>query len=171
MRGRLIQQFVAVLYRLDPEATAAVPGGGYDPVFREPLRVPDGTQLGAPSRRELDPIRLRCQIDRTNFDGASLLRDGYQPEHQLQIALHWPELEARGLIDTGGNPLIAPGDRIGAIETTAGAAEATFPDPPGLWVRSCERAGHGLAAFGVARTNLLILHCAVGRADGEGGGP
>jgi hypothetical protein len=169
MRGRLIQPFVAVIYRLDPVATAAVVGGGYSRAFREPVRVPDGTQLGTPSRREQLPIRLRCQIDRTNFDGASLLRAGYQPEHQLQLALHWPELEARGLIDAQGNPLLFPGDRVAAIETIAGAVEATFPNPPGLWVRSCERAGHGLAAFGVPRTNLLILHCAVGRADGEGG--
>jgi hypothetical protein len=171
MRGRLIQQFVAVIHRLDPAATAAVVGGGYSAAFREPIRVRDGTQLGAASRRELAPIRLRCQIDRTNFNGASLLRSGYQPEHQLQIALHWPALEAGGLIDAGGNPLLLPGDRVAAIETIAGATEATFPNPPGLWVRSCERAGHGLAAFGVPRTNLLILHCEVGRAEGAGGTP
>jgi hypothetical protein len=169
MRGRLIQRFVAVLYRLDPVATAAVTSGGYDATFREPIRVPNGTQLGAASRREKTAIRLRCQIDRTQFDGASLIRAGYQPEHQLQLVTFWPELEAAGLIGTDGNPLLAPGDRVGEIETIAGAIEATFPNPPGLWVRNLERAGHGLAAFGVPRTNLLILHCAVGRADGEGG--
>lgn len=169
MRGRLIQRFVAVLYRLDPVATAAVTGGGYSAAFREPVRVPDGTQLGSASRREKAALRLRCQVDRTNFDGASLLRGGYQPENELHLALHWPELEAAGLIAADGTPLLAPGDRVSALETLAGATEATFPNPPGLWVRSLERAGHGLAAFGVPRTNLLILHCSVGRADGEGG--
>jgi hypothetical protein len=169
MRGRLIQRFVAVVYRLDPVKTSAVAGGGYSDAFREPIRVPNSSQLGAPSRREMPPIRLRCQVDRTQFNGASLIRAGYQPENQIQLVTFWPDLENMGLIDSGGNPLLAPGDRVDRLENIAGAIEATFPNPPGLWVRNLERAGHGLAAFGVPRTNLLILHCEVGRADGEGG--
>jgi len=46
-RGRLINKFVAVIYRLDTVASAAVVGGGYDDEFDELIPTDDGTQTGA----------------------------------------------------------------------------------------------------------------------------
>ena len=45
MRGRIIQPFVAVFRQVDTAATAAVVGGGYDPVFGELLIDPAVTTV------------------------------------------------------------------------------------------------------------------------------
>lgn len=166
MRGRLIQRFLAVVHRLDPAATAAVPGGGYDADFDEPLQVADGTQQGAPSRREMPAVRIPCQLDRKEWEGATLTRGGYQEETQPDITFHWPDLVRLGLVDANGRALLQPGDRIDAIETIRGQLEVRFPNPPGVFITSVERAGHGLDCFGTPRSNLLIAQCAIGRAEG-----
>jgi hypothetical protein len=159
MRGRLIQRFYCTLYRLDAVATAATVGGGYDDDFRTVRQVADGSQLGASSRVEKEAIRLPCQMARRSWGEDQPEPGGHEIKYDVQLRLHWPDLEAAGLIDAGGVAEIAQGDRIGAIETVAGVVEETFPNPPGLFVEYAERAGYGLAAFGTPRTNLLILYC------------
>jgi hypothetical protein len=165
MRGRLIQRFVCVLRRLDATATAAVVGGGYDDVWRTTRPVEDGTQTGSPSRREGAAIRLPCQLDRRTWGGINERRSGKEIEAQIIITLHWPDLVAAGLIAADGTPQIQQGDRIEAIETRLGAVEETFADPPGMYVHDLERAGHGLAAFGTPKTNLLFLYCNFGKVS------
>ena len=94
-RGRLISRFVAVIRRLDPEETADVVNGGYDDDFDEILPVQDGTSLGADSRREMDAIRLRCQIHRpskTGFDKDGLTRGGHELETDLHVTLFMKDL-------------------------------------------------------------------------------
>jgi len=160
MRGRLIQRFVVVLYRLDPVATAAVVGGGYDPEFGEPRRVNNVTQLGAASRRELAALRLPCQMDRTpDFDSDTMTRGGHMKIGKIEIILHMPDLESAGLLDSEGQPKLYSGDRVGGIEDRNGAVVWTFANPPGMFVEETEPQGYGLAAFGVPKFNLFVLKC------------
>lgn len=159
MRGRLIQKFVAVLYRIDTAATAAVVGGGFDPEFGEALPVVDGSLLGASSLREQAAIRLPCQLDRKTWGAVGAARSGYEENADIILALHYTDLENAGLIGVDGVPRIYPGDRVGAIEDLNGATQEVFANPPGMFVTDLERAGYGLAAFGVPRFNLLLLYC------------
>lgn len=160
MRGRLIQKMVCVLRRLDPAATAAVPGGGYDPVFGEPIPVHDGTQLGSPSRREEAALRLLCQLDRDPRLGVDLMtRGGHQEQDTLVIVLFMEQLENMGLLGADGKPEIQSGDRIEAIEDRNGNPLVTFPDPPGMYVHEAALQGYGLAAFKTPKINLFTLTC------------
>lgn len=166
MRGRLIQRFVAVLYRLDATATAAVTGGGYDTIWGWPKPVVDGTQTGAPSRRERAAVRVPCQVDRRRFGQDRLTRGGVELEIDLTLTLFEPDLVALGLMDASGRPALYAGDRIGALEQIDGTIVETFPNPPGLFVVGIERAGHGLAAFGTPRNNLCLVYAQHARTGG-----
>lgn len=159
MRGRLIQKFVAVLYRVDTAATAAVVGGGYDQEFGEPLPVVDGSLVGASSLRERAPLRVPCQLDRKTWGAVGAARSGYEENADIILTLHYRDLEDAGLVNADGVPQIFPGDRVGAIEDVNGAVQEVFANPPGMFVTDLERAGHGLAAFGTPRFNLLLLYC------------
>jgi hypothetical protein len=170
VRGRLIQRFVAVLYRIDTAATAAVAGGGYDSEFGEALPVVDGSLLGASSLRERAPLRLPCQLDRKTWGAAGAARSGYEQDADIIVTLHYADLEAAGLVGADGVPQIYPGDRIGAIEDLGGAIQEVFANPPGMFVTDLERAGHGLAAFGTPRFNLLFLYCSKRHQAQTGGG-
>lgn len=170
MRGRLIQRFVAVLRRIDTAATAAVPGGGYDPEFGEPLPVPDGSLLGSSSLRELPAVRLPVQLDRKTWGARDATRGGYEENADIILTFHYPDLEAAGLVGADGVPTLFPGDRIEAIEDRAGVLQEAFPNPPGMFVTDLERAGHGLAAFGTPRFNLLFAYCSKRRQGQTGGG-
>ena len=159
MRGRLIQQFVCVLRRLDTAATAAVVSGGYDDEFGEVLQVDNSTELGASSRREEDAIRLRCQLDRDqDFNHFSMSRGGQQEIGRFVILLHMPELEQKGLLTDDGKPAIFPGDRIQAIETIKGVDVFSFTDPE-MFVMTAEPQGYGLNMFKEPKVNLVELIC------------
>lgn len=167
MRGRLIQRFHAVLYLLDATATAAVVGGGYDPIWGWPRPVADATQLGAATRRERAAVRVPCQVDRPGSGrDEEITRGGHTLRPDYVLTLHEPDLVALGLIDPDGRPAIYAGDRVGALEALDGAVLQTFADPPGLYVVGCERAGQGLNCFGTPRNNLLFVYCEVPRTGG-----
>lgn len=169
MRGRLIQRFHAVLYRLDAAATSAVAGGGFDAIWGWPRPVTDGSQLGTSTRRERTAVRIPCQMDRRNLRGSGdeeITRGGHTLRPDYVITMHEPDLDALGLMDADGRPAIYAGDRIGAFETLDGSIVQTFADPPGLYVVGCERAGNGLNCFGAPRNNLLFVYCEVPRTGG-----
>jgi len=158
VRGRLIQRFVAVLRRLDAAATAAVAGGGFDALFGEIAPVDDGTQVGAPSRRELAALRVACQLDRDPDMGRAVqTRGGAEQRVDLVLTLHRRDLEVAGLLDAAGAPLIYAGDRLEQIETLRGALVRAYPAPPGMYVHDVEEAGYGLAAFAVPTVNLFTV--------------
>lgn len=163
MRGRLIQPFIAVIRRLDALETSEVVGGGYDDEFNEAIIIDDDTYLGASSRREMDELRIPVQIDRQTWDAVRLTPAGQQPEADVLLIMHWPDLVNAGLIDTDGRALLQPGDRISSIETIAGDLVEEFPNPPGFFVSNIERAGYGLAAFGTPEPNLLFVSCSYSR--------
>jgi len=159
MRGRLINKFVALLYRVDVDATAAVVGGGFDDEFNTLRPVADGSQAGASTRREHTAVRVDCQIDTRTWGDATITRGGFEATADIELALFVPNLRALGLMDSNGNVLISPGDRIDSIEAKDGEVQAKFVDPPGLYVTKIERRGYGLAAFGTAKFNLVVLTC------------
>lgn len=159
-RGRLINKFFVDIARLDTVSTAAVVDGGYDPDFHEPINVPNGTQLGVSSRRYHAVQRLHCQLDRNVWGGRRTERSGEEKEVDILIILHQPELENLGLINTNGESVFQRGDKIVEILTLKGQREILFDDPPGMFILSPKRAGHGLASAGTPRTNLLFLRCA-----------
>ncbi|MEN6368461.1 MAG: hypothetical protein ABFD77_02045 [Thermotogota bacterium] len=166
-RGRLINKFIAVIRRLDTAATAAVVGGGFDKEFDAVRPLSDGTQFGADSRREMAELRLPVQLDRNTWGRNQPGRGGRQILADIVLTFHWPDLENAGLIGTDGEPVLKIGDRIDKIETVAGATEATFKNPPGMFFTGFERAGHGQSPFGTPRTNLLFAYCAYARVASE----
>ncbi len=170
MRGRIIQRFIAVFYRVDPVATSEVVGGGWDAEFGEALPVADGTRTGKSSRREQLALRLMCQIDRQEWGGDDVTRGGLDPRASIALTVHRQEFERRGLIDANGIPLLYPGDRLDAIEDLAGHIQERFPDPPGMFIAEggIERVGLGLAAFGRPRFNLFTIYCSR-QKQGSGG--
>jgi len=159
MRGRLIQKFVIDIARLNEAATAAVVGGGYDSDFHEALPVPDGTQTGASSKRYHDVDTLPCQLDRENWGRVVETRGGENIKADIVVVLHRPDLERLGLLNTAGQPVFKRGDRVIEIRNRKGGVEEQFDDPPGMFVDDMDTAGHGLAAFGTPRQNLLYLYC------------
>lgn len=169
-RGRLINRFVAVVRRLDTAATAAVVGGGFDPEFAEAKIVSNGTQLGVSSRQEMAELRLPVQLDRDSWGKVVPGRGGKQIKSDIILVFHWPDLENGSLIGSDGEPLLKAGDRIDKIETVMGDVEATFANPPGMFITDLERAGHGLSPFGTSRTNLLLVYCSYAKVASDAGG-
>ena len=160
MRGRLINAFLAEIFRVDSAATAVVAGGGYDPEFQVVRRTRDGSQLGASSRVELPGVMVPAQIMVKAWGGNQPRPTGHEDDFDLSLTLHRMDLERLDLIDpTTGQPMLTMGDRIGGIYRLDGVLVELFPDPPGMFVVETERAGVGMAAFGTPELNLLYLHC------------
>jgi hypothetical protein len=151
------------VYQLDTVATAAVVAGGYDRLAGEPIPVANGTQGGAPSRREKAAVEVPCQIDRQNWGDDQLVPGGHDPVTTILLTCHFADLERLGLVHgvgspAEGQPMLGPGDRIAALKRLDGAIVIRFPDPPGLFVVGAEHAGWGLHVAAPQR-NLLILTC------------
>jgi hypothetical protein len=152
MRGRLIHQFTIELAQLDTRATEDVLDGGYDPVFGEPRRIADGTQTGAPSRRETR-LTIEAQVDPSMFNAARTLAGGQVREARLTCIVHYRDLERRGLIDLTGSPKIRVGDRLVAVRDRQGHVVLPVPDPPGLYLRQTLPRSFGYGG----KVNLLEL--------------
>jgi hypothetical protein len=157
MRGRLIFPFVCELGRLDTVLTEAVDdGAGYDRVFREPVRVDDGTQLGCLARQET-LVRFRAQIEPAMFDKMAMRPAGDVRATRFTIIAHYSELEVAGLVDPiTGNAQLHVNDRFVAIyeANLAGKCVQRFPDMDGgLYLREVTPLGFGLGN----KRNLLKL--------------
>ncbi len=152
-RGKLINPFLAELYLLDSRATGeTAPGvlgpltGGYDPDFKEPVRVDrDDDGIGESARREHSALRVPCQVEPAVFDRLRMFATGASPEARIDLVFHYQDLERLGLVDRIHN-----GDRLGAIFTTAGELVLLAPD---LFVTEVRPAGFGLGG----RRNLLLV--------------
>lgn len=117
MRGRLINPFLLELKQLDTEATAADPDGageltsGYDPDFKEPMRLADGTS----ARKEKDSIFLPVQVEPVQYEKLTQQAAGNDPNSQVTFIMHFQDIEDMGLLDGNGNALLHAGDRAVAI--------------------------------------------------------
>lgn len=156
-RGRLIWPQVASIRRLDTVATASQPstiGGGYDPDFREPVILPDGSS----ARAEQDEIRVPCQV-RTESGAFDMLQmfgaSGASPGFRMRIVLHYEDLEELGLVDVDtGRPVFVVGDRLAAIYTADTDELVRRFDSPQLFATQVQDRSFGLSAL---RRNLLEI--------------
>jgi hypothetical protein len=118
MRGRLIVPFLVQLHRVDYAATAADPDGagplvsGFDPDFKEPIRL----DTGESARKEHDPILVPCQPEDNVYDQLNQQAGGNDPTMRMVFTFHFEDLEEMNLVDpTTGNAMISTGDRATAI--------------------------------------------------------
>lgn len=117
-RGRLINPILAELARLDTSTTET--SGGYDPDFKSlKTTYPQGVRTS--SRKELAPIRVRCQVEPAAWEAQRQTDAGNSPSTLLVLCFHYVDLERASLIDAHGDPLIRVNDRVLALYTTRGA--------------------------------------------------
>lgn len=161
MRGRLLQVFLAEVFRVDRALMIVAPpesGLGFDPDFHEPVRVDrndDG--VGKPTRLELPPVRVPCQIEPKTMDEQRVFDAGHSPDSKLQLVMHFRDLERLELVHSHtGEALIAPGDRLAAIYDRAGELVQEIRTPPGLYVTEARPIGWGLS-MARPRRNLLLV--------------
>lgn len=141
MRGRLIYPFLIDIARLDTDATAEDPQGagpaglGYDDDFMEPVVVasssPDDTRRGSVRRVE-DTVQIRAQIEDDSWEALQALASGRSPSSLVRCVLHFKDIEAQGLLDPDGLPLLRVNDRLAAIRELDGTLIQNVPNPPGM---------------------------------------
>ena len=160
-RGRLIFPMAVDIYRLDTEATEAAAGdgdvaNGYDPDFLEPVMRDQGPDLpDVVVRQEVLVDLLPCQIipEKGNYEALQMMVSGHSKSYSLRVAVHYLELETRGLIDTDGSPLIKVNDRLAAIRQTDGTLLRAFNSPQ-LFATQVQDRSFGLSGL---RRNLLMV--------------
>jgi hypothetical protein len=159
MRGKLIFPFWCELARLDTVATAADPDGagvysaGYDPDFKEPVKLSQGEGPGESHREEKSLVKIPAQIEPQTLDRLQMFASGNVPDARMAVVMHFRYLEQNGLVDTTtGEPLIRIGDRLNAIYDKAGTLVQTIR--PELYVTEVRPIGYGL---GHARNLLLVV--------------
>ena len=162
-RGRLIFPFLACIGQLDTVATEADPDGagpltsGYDPDFREPVRVPlVGSQVGSAARRELDPIYVPIQIEDEAWEALSAMRTGDSPRTLLRVVMHFADLERLGYVDstTGDAKVPRKADRLISIHNYSTRALVQMMPGGGLFCTEAQPRSHGLGSL---RRNLLLV--------------
>lgn len=160
-RGRLINPFMAVIARLDRNATrelspddAGALASGFDDVFREPVVVTqeDGSRVEA---REEKLIYVPCQIEDHAFQAQRMAVAGNNPDSRMTLVFHFRDLEQRGLVDPDtGSARIAPSDRLVEIRSyCCRKVIQKIPNPPGLFVTQAMPSAFTLAGS----RNLLIV--------------
>lgn len=158
MRGRLIHPFIAEVMQIDTKATAeGPPTPGYDPQFREPVRVLDVSPSGSHSaRREHSAKMLPCQIEVNDYNRSQASPSGDIPSGIVVLVFHFRDLENLGLVDaTTGEATLHKGDRLAAIrEYPTEALIQEFPNPPGLFATKVEPQSFGLSGL---KRNLLLV--------------
>ncbi len=123
-RGRLIFPQLARLGRVDLSGIAGPQtsgeDSGFDPVFREPIRLQNGTQEGESARRELEPLDMKCQVEDEVWEQVQMLATGNSPLTRLTLIFHYRDLEEQGLVDAETGEQLAPrvGDRLISMHKT-----------------------------------------------------
>jgi len=123
-RGRPIHPFLAEIAQLDTAATEA--NGGYDPDFKTlKTSYPQGVRTS--SRRELPPIKVRCQVEPTITEDQRQTEAGNSPATMITLCFHYRDLEKMQLVDADGNPKIHTDDRLVAIYEMNGKLVQKLP--------------------------------------------
>lgn len=161
-RGRLIRPMLVRIARYDTAATQAVdPDGagslvdGYDPDFREPRRVDDGSQVGVSTRVDCDPIDLPAQIEDDQWETLRMAAAGDDPATGLSLVFHFADLERLGYIDpTTGDALVPrKSDRLVAIVDPVTREVMQAMPGDGLFCTMAQPRSYGLAG---RKRNLLL---------------
>lgn len=155
MRGRLIFQFLAEIFRLDTLATASTIPSGFDPDFKE-ARVLDisGDGTGERMRNEHPPIRVPCQVEPKTFEELAAFASGNSPRANINLVFHFQDLERLSLVDDNGEAMIRPGDRLGGIYDKANALVQVIRNP--MYAVDARPMGFGLHMAKPSR-NLLFV--------------
>lgn len=165
MFGRLINPFLARVYRLDIEAMRGVdpdlsdvPTSGYDDDFREPvLDDTCGAGVGKPSRRELDPVDFETQIiGKSSSEALRMMAGGNAPDVGIELGASARDLDSRGLLGDDGLPVFRPGDRLDSIWTLQGGLVWQIMNPPGLFFVGVTPTGWG-GPLAAPRRNLFRI--------------
>lgn len=159
MRGRLINAFVAEIAQQDTVATAADPDGagaftsGYDPDFKEPVRLPPAAGAGAGTQVRVDVTRrVPCQIEMVTYDSLNQAANGNDANAALNLVLHFQTLERLGfIVKETGESIFRVTDKLVAIYSKCGALIQTMRPP--LYCTQVQPSSFGI---GFSR-NLLIL--------------
>lgn len=154
MSGRLIYPVVATLCRVDPAATAAMPG--YDPEFAE-LRLVDTDDDGVADveRAELPSIELLCQVEPKAQEHLAMTPAGDVPRSEVTLVFHTRQLASRGVYDVNKGTLdLRPGDRLAALRSLAGVALWVPREGRGMYLTEAKLAGWGLGR--TPRANLVL---------------
>ncbi len=167
MRGRLIFPFIAEIVQLDTVATAADPdaGGpltsGYDDVFRELVKLPDGTD----ARVDTASVRIPCQVEVETYEQQLMRRSGGDNNAVIRLVFHFEDLENMGLVDLStGLSKIKVNDRPLALYHQFDGSLAQKLD--GFYITEAQPQSFGLTGL---RRNLLVCTCQ-GRDQGYSGG-
>lgn len=143
MRGRLIQQFKARLYRLDTATQETA--GQFDDIFRSPVKTDTaGDGHGAVVRTERTAELVACQVASPRYENRSQTDAGNDPDSEVTLYFHAPDLEAAGLFDsTTGRPLMQVGTRLDALlDRMTEAVVLSYPD--GMFCEESSPVGFGL---------------------------
>lgn len=138
-RGRLIRPILAEIARLDTKATADA--GAYDPDFRT-VRTSHVGPDRAGGRREMPPIRVRCQLEPTKENDQRQSPAGNLPFTWTTVVFHHLDLERAELLDENKHPLIRVNDRLIALYTVKGELIQRMTPP--VFAVSVQAAGFGL---------------------------
>jgi hypothetical protein len=154
MSGRLIFPITATLCRIDPTATALVPG--FDTDFAEPRLVDtDGDGVADVERAELPPIDLLCQVEPKAQERLAMTAAGDVPRTEVTLVFHTRQLAARGLYDRSTGTLdLRPGDRLAALRSLTGVALWVPREGRGMYLTEAKLAGWGLGR--TPQANLVL---------------
>lgn len=155
MRGRLIFPMLVDVARFDPAATAGPASDGFDDEFREPVVDPPagGSSGRGTVRREETVVTLHAQVEDDSFEALEMLRTGRSPRSAVRLVFHFAELEAQGLLDPDGLPLLRINDRLVSIRRPDGSLVQNIPNPPGLFCTESQPRAFGLGG----ERNLLLM--------------
>ena len=164
----LIFPFVIEVARLDTAGTAADPvdadparpvDSGYNPVYREPTKVPTSTtdRIGVSARVELPVIQIAAQIEAEQFDRLQMLISGHSPSELFRCVLHFRDIERQSLTRPDGVAAFSVGDRLVRILHKRDLSLVQdIPDPPGMHLEQALPRGWGLSRTRATR-DLLFL--------------
>ncbi len=148
--------------RYDAGSTASVdPDGsgdrvdGYDPDFREPRRVEDGTQAGRSARVDFEPVDLPAQVEEDQWETMRMAASGDDPATGLSLVFHFADLERLGYIDPMNGDVLVPrkSDRLVAIVDPATGEVMQAMPGDGLFCVMAQPRSYGLSG---RKRNLLL---------------
>lgn len=162
MRIPLVRNVIdVVIYRLDPTAQWAydppgTPSQGYDDILQEPVITENSiTTEWESSRKELSPVRVPAQVEIQSHRRLAMTFSGNVPNSNIVFVTHRMHLEPLGLIDSDGNCLIKPYDRIPSLERHNFVGSTIKTYSPNLFIFAVPDASWG--AGGDTRGHDLVL--------------